>query len=105
MFVIGGHRPHHRRCPRWGSNPHWDPFKGSRNASLVVVLISANRVPSDLAAGTSARIRHGPLLPVPLVLAALLVPAAGARVALAPARSATEGALAAVAGTWTIVGR
>ena len=32
MFVIGGHRPHHRRCPRWGSNPHWDPFKGPASA-------------------------------------------------------------------------
>jgi hypothetical protein len=48
----------------------------------------------------------GPALPpVPLVLAALLVGAVGARVALAPSRSDAEGALAATVETWIILGR
>ena len=48
----------------------------------------------------------GPALPpVPLVLAALLVGAVGARVALAPSRSDAVGALAAAVETWIILGR
>src|SRR3712207_6547968 len=48
----------------------------------------------------------GPALPpVPLVLAALLVGAVGARVALAPSRSDAVGALAATVETWTLLGR
>jgi hypothetical protein len=48
----------------------------------------------------------GPALPpVPLVLAALLVGAVGARVALAPSRSDAVGALAASVETWIILGR
>jgi hypothetical protein len=45
------------------------------------------------------------LLPVPLVLAALLVGAVGARVALAPSRSDAVGALAATVETWIFLGR
>jgi hypothetical protein len=48
----------------------------------------------------------GPALPpVPLVLAALLVGAVGARVALAPSRSDAAGVLAAAVETWIIIGR
>jgi hypothetical protein len=55
------------------------------------------------AAGQSrARTRTSP---VPLVLAALLVGAVGARVALAPSRSDAVGALAATVETWMIFGR
>jgi hypothetical protein len=43
--------------------------------------------------------------PCPLVLAALLVGAVGARVALAPSRSDAVGALAAAVETWIILGR
>jgi hypothetical protein len=45
-----------------------------------------------------------PLL-YPRVLAALLVPVSGPRVALAPAGSAAEDALVADVGTWTVSGR
>ena len=71
--------------------------------SLCMRVARQSRRKASLASGTSTWSR-GLVLPRPLVVAALLVAMAGARVAK-PSRSDAIGALAADVTTWTITGR
>ena len=43
-------------CPRWDSNPHSNPFKGSRDARGALLLTWYDTAVTQLAARTSARI-------------------------------------------------
>lgn len=120
-------------CPRWDSNPHCDPSKGSRSPAVIMPLTWSNSGYRIISTRTSARIWHTagrsglrpsgvnaaltprrtagqstrPAAYSPsgsLVLAALLVAAGGSR---GPQASRSDGvaALDAAAATWTMNGR
>jgi hypothetical protein len=52
-------RPGERRCPRWGSNPHWDPFKGPASAGWATGAEEAS-------VGTAARCLDAASIVVPV---------------------------------------
>jgi Uncharacterized conserved protein len=45
-------------CPRWDSNPHWNPYKGSRSPEFAHIVSCGNAATHGSGRGTSARIRR-----------------------------------------------